>query len=398
MKFIKSIYTESTLPVVLIMIAAPLGVIFEYGMSFSNAQTVALFLSLLLIILQLTSSIYHNRLILAPYTLVSLFFIVIYALLSYIVVDGQGGGIKATAEIIVLSVMFYYWYQQKNINITLTYKAIYAVAILNIIYIATFLSERVEVVNYLRYTYIIPIVVIYGIVLASRMRRTAISVLVVSFSIYILSLFGGRYPIVFSLLVVFIYPMYVLKLKYRLLLAFICLTLIYDSSYYIPALEYIEEMSWYSRILYLDEGIGTGRMSLYTTYFDNFNDFILTGYGAGQTGIELYGNYESYPHNVYLHMVSEYGILGIMLALVSMYQVIVSILIYLKVKKLCHQYGDTDNIIILDTFFIILLYVLFLFMKSASMYDMYPLIGITIALYHASVKLQKHFLKKSIKT
>ena len=34
-------------------------------------------------------------------------------------------------------------------------------------------------------------------------------------------------------------------------------------------------------------------------------------------------------------------------------------------------------------------------MKSASMYDMYPLIGATIALYHTSIKLQNYYLKSN---
>jgi len=104
------------------------------------------------------------------------------------------------------------------------------------------------------------------------------------------------------------------------------------------------------------------RFITYGLYFNNFEDFFITGYGINGTKLGIYtSTIEKYPHNFILEFISDFGILGFMF---SVFFISRSFFILLV---------KTKNNFYSLSIFTIYMYYLINFMKSFSIYDSYVL-------------------------
>ena len=86
---------------------------------------------------------------------------------------------------------------------------------------------------------------------------------------------------------------------------------------------------------------------------------VLTGFGFGRTGFEVYGEKNYYPHNIHFHYLTELGLIGFCFSLFFIW------LCFFGFIKLFKRKLDISS----KLFFFMFLYVYFNFLKSFSMYD-----------------------------
>lgn len=106
------------------------------------------------------------------------------------------------------------------------------------------------------------------------------------------------------------------------------------------------------------------RFITYGLYFENLDNFFVSGFGVGGTTAGIYSNtVEKYPHNFILEFWSEFGLLGLFF---SLHITFISIFNFLK------YLGEPRGFWTLSIIFIYLFYMMN-FMKSFSIYDSYIL-------------------------
>ncbi|MDA8865586.1 hypothetical protein N9I24_04815 [Gammaproteobacteria bacterium] len=367
----------------LIVLAAPVALIVEDLSSISLIPT--LFYGVALLFFARLFYVSGYVAVIPFITLVSTF---LYAvLISFFV----GINVFNLIELAFLLSFLYAFYLKKNIDINHFKIRCYFVGLIYAAYVFFSTLYIDSTINYLRFTYFLPIVIVIAGVYAANKKRIILNSIILGLCTLLLMQFMGRYPIIFSFFAVLTY--FAATSKHTVIFFIGLLAII--SIYATQIIELFSSMSWFIRTMYWEDGLDNSRLTLYTEYLSKFHEFYLTGYGVGNTDVKLYDYVGQYPHNLFAHAVSDLGIFGLLLCIILLSQFISAFISFIKARKILVAMKDKDSLISLDSIFLIFLYVLFLFNKSGSFYDIYPLIAITIVLKKGSSAISKHAIKWS---
>lgn len=368
----------------LIVIAAPAAVIVE-DLSTIN-KIPSLFFSLALVFF---GWVFYEKGRLVAIPMVVLAFVLLYAILISFFVEAN---IFSLIELVFLIVFTYAFYLKENINLDRFNVYCYFSGIIYSFYILFSMNYVDTTINYLRFTYFLPVVIIFAVVYAFNRKRIILNFMLLGFVTLLLMQYMGRYPIIFSFLVIVGYPIAISSMKYRvgLFIGLLAVLVRYSSE----MLELLSSMSWFVRIMYWEDGLGSTRAGLYTEYATKFHEFYLTGYGVGNTSADLYSMVGQYPHNLFLHAISDLGVFGWLFCVILISQFMSAIMSFLKARKMSVMANNKDSMIALDCIFLIFLYIFVLFNKSASLYDIYPLIAIAILLKRGSLTVINNVSEK----
>jgi len=235
--------------------------------------------------------------------------------------------------------------------------------------------------NYLRYTNILPVLIIASLL---SLRTFLYQKRIILFSIFLLTAIAASWEVIFSpsrtaaIFTIFFIYIYILYLSPRLLITstlVMILFIVFGSE--LLSLDY--NFPWFERFSkrYADGTIiGNIRLDLLGTYFQEFENFYIHGFGLFSSGDALYSKQYNYPHNFVLELISDLGILGLMLGGV--------ILGYLGMFYY-HFFQNIKNINEEYLFvFLVLSYYLAVFLKSSSAYSISPIIF--FLLLHAKLR------------
>jgi hypothetical protein len=365
----------------LVLISAPISLIVEDISSIDSTPSILYTISLFILV----GFFFKNRVV-VPIPFIVLLSVFFYALIISFILEVN---IKYFIELCYILIFFYTFYFNRDININKIVSYAYFVGIVYLLYVLLSKYYIDSSINYLRFTYFLPVVTIFSIVSICNQKKVLVSFLALLLAFYLLMQYQGRYPIVFAFLTILIYPLVRSKHKGVLL----ALILAFFTLYFNDIIELISGMGWYQRLMYLEDGISGARSFIYTAYISHFSEFYLTGYGVGNTAREIYGIEGYYPHNLFAHAISELGIFGIFLSLMLVFQIVVSCRLYLKLRKILLKTNDKSNLVVIDSIFLIFVYIFFLFNKSGSFYDIYPLIVIITILKQGSISMLKKKFK-----
>ena len=191
------------------------------------------------------------------------------------------------------------------------------------------------------------------------------------FMLFVMSGFNSRGTIIipiiaFIVVLLLVAPQKPIKIFGVIVAATVLLTIGYNI--------YIENASSYAlnRMLRLfNDTYSEMRLGLWERYIKEIieHHWYIFGGGANVSRISL----GYYPHNLYLQLIGEYGIIGLLFGVVGTVFIISRIIIFWKIVRRNCDVDAFDNISVAFVCISCLVYYFLTFMKSFSFFDAYPL-------------------------
>ena len=345
---------------------------------FNNITVLLVYFSFVFYSMYINFKFTHNQrnafIILILILIYSLFYSLFIGLSSF----------QATLKLFISCLIAFYAYMfsikkiYNTINIIYLYNIFYAILLL----ITPARANRLMAtgsLNYLNITFTLGLaltislcVFICSLYKMLNLKTAIISVLSVVIFTIVTSHFNARgsliFPILSALIILLIISMFNFK-QTLFVLPIVCIVfIICFNVYYSNSSKYI-----YNRMMSLfnkEDIANNNRIIMWIRYLNEINDknwFVL---GGGPNSSRVYLGY--YPHNIVLQLLGEYGILGLFVGSVSFFLILKNIIIFLceyrfllRNKYLC---------VVFYTSFGSTLYYFFSFMKSFSLYEIYPLL------------------------
>jgi O-antigen ligase len=310
--------------------------------------------------------IFNNKILVKnKYHLLIYIIFVLYALMTAFV-NPSFSSFRGLVEIVLISLFFFIG---KNFNFQ-SYKVFF-------VSIAVFTTAQAIILNidrslvydglndnYLLVTLILGVVTCNLYILIFQAKKFSLKllflILLITHVMAILNM-QSRGTAIFVLLFVIFYPAFYLKIHNYMLFIFVVFAIGLVAQNQITFLYNDSVIS--TRMNYLVNNIGNeSRLVLFSHYLVGMKYMWITGFGTGQSSMGIYGYANEYPHNLLLEFISEFGIVGAVFIIYVIFNTVVRFKNYTR-----------DNIIIYQFSITFLIYMFFMFSKSSSIYDSYPL-------------------------